>query len=311
MKIQSVIPNRNFNIYKSASFAFNFKSNIVRGDYFEPSVKNLYKIAKIEDLEGRVVYAPIIRQDPEIPRGGNAKEFLIKTNKDILGRAIVLDYPRYKGLFLSDLNTEEDSERHYKGAGSELLKCCVEESRKKGKEGKITCCAFHNEKPPFAFYYKNNFLIAKNDDNLVSQPTLYNAPLQYIVKNNLAVSEILPMDYNLFYMELDKESSSAFMRGERLYEDRICDEIALKDIEGCQYSAQFIEVPKGEYYIQMLNEEAESQKLAFIAKLKIHENLNGEKRFTLGPIVNDFLDSCPELEVWAYELLDDLAKQYL
>lgn len=65
-----------------------------------------------------------------------------------MGYAVVCDAKSTKELFLKELYTEENFSRHYRGAGSELLKCAVRESQKRGLDG--TLGAF--------FYPSNSFL---------------------------------------------------------------------------------------------------------------------------------------------------------
>ena len=237
----------------------------------------------------------------------------MRINQDAIGHAIVLGYPRHKGLFLSELYTEEDNNRAFRGAGTELLKCVVEESYKRGQEGRVTCCAFHDDAPPFMFYYKNNFTISKDDvDNLVKNAYLFNAPLQYIASRNVPLKEIFPQDMGLLYMELDTKGAEALMEGKKLYKDRICDDVAKKNIKGINYSAQFIKgSEKDEYYLQILNDDKNHDRLAFVAALKPRTDCLCDKYFEIADLKNNFMYSDSALEDFAYELLDDLAKKYL
>ncbi len=308
MKISPIKPFAIKPIIKNSSAPLAFKANIIEGDCFSPSIKNKY--AKIKNLEGKDVYVTLTKQSSRIPYGHSAFEYVIKHNEENLGYAIALDREDYDGLFLSDLYTQENKSRQYKGLGTELLKCIVEESYKKGFGGKILCCAYH-EDSPFVFYYKNNFRLY-NKDNFVQNPALYNASLQYITKNNLEVFDILPKNRDLLFFELDRKGADALMNNKRLYEDAICDEVGSMSINGQKYSAQYIKFPdKKESYLQIINEDASFSKLALILALEENNDFLGKKSFKIVNGEKNGMQYHREVGNFAKSLLDDLAQQYL
>lgn len=315
MKITVINPLKyNHNIVKrNKPCLINFKKNFVSGDYFQSLNSGLYKVVKIKDLEGHEIHAKIERKEPEFFYGADAKKFVISVNNNPLGNAIVFDYStRYKGLFLHGLYTEENEDRHYRGAGTELLKCAAEESKQRGYNGQISCNAYNDFKPPFVFYYKNNFEIYDDVIQHVENAHLFNGPLQYAAKNNVSIRSLLSDEDSSFYMQLNKKGADMLLEGKRLYENRICDEVATFEIDGQRYSAQFIESPKeGEYFIQVLNESKDSDKLCLIAALKVVFDENGKKHFKATEEQKDFLYSCQEVTNFALSLIGDLEKKYL
>lgn len=308
MKILPIQPFSINTIKRNPQTSLTFRKND-EGDYF--SFSKDYRYTKVKDIKGKDVYVTTKKQDSRIPYGHNAFEYVIKRDKQNLGFAIALDKDNYDGLYLSDLHTQENKLRQYKGLGTELLKCIVKESYDKGFGGKLLCCAYH-ENSPFVFYYKNNFRICDNKDSYIENPAMYNVPLHYVTINNLEVFDILPKNCELLFFELDKKGADAFMKNKRLYEDVICEDVAKTEIGGDIFSAQYIKFPDdNKSYLQILNESAKCAKLTLILALEETSDSDGQKEFKIVRKERNLFHYSNKVNNFAKSLLDDLAQKYL
>ncbi len=188
-------------------------------DGFKKSSDVEIKRVKIKDVNDNPVEAVIASLKPERGRmleqafGGDSKEFRIFVG-DKLGYIEVFgtkddNINKDRGLYVKEFYTEENNLRHYKGAGVELLKCAVEESKKRGFGGKIHLTA-SNVPPPFVFYYKNNFIPEECADK-------YFAAIDYAARKNIPISRILPKYVTNIDMKLDEKGAEAFLNNQRLF----------------------------------------------------------------------------------------------
>ena len=236
-------------------------------DTFETST---IKTAVIEDVKGNKIKAAIKEEkDKTNLSDKNPKTISINIGDKKLGHAVMYDTKQKDALYLKELYTEENFARHYIGAGTELLKCAVEESKKRGYSGRITLCA-ENSPPPFVFYYKNNFTAAP-------EVSLYNAAIDYAARNNIPVEKLLPEGLLSLDMELDEKGAEALLEGERLFEERMFKTIAKTNIGGKLYEANFIESQNGDFYLQILNNSSASRKQPWSAKGEIAQSKDGAK----------------------------------
>lgn len=239
-------------------------------DVFERQAKT--KNVLIQDIKGNPVEAVIVEEMPEDKLklyGKNPKKFTINVNDKQLGYAILYDSKDKGSVYLKELYTEENLRRHYKNAGTELLKCVVAESKKRGFGGAVILTA-SNSPPPFVFYYKNNFKVSYDI-------SCYNAAIDYAAKNNIPVYRILPDTLSALPMELDENGAVAFLRGERLYEKRNTSIILEKTAGDCKFQANYIESPyKNENYFQVLDLNSKHNKQCFVARVKKEQDNGNE-----------------------------------
>ena len=120
------------------------------------------------------------------------------------------------------------------------------------------------------FYYKNNFSAA-------GECSQYNAAIDYAARNNIPVSKILPVTMTALSMELDEKGAEALLKGKRLYEKRDFKVIATMQAGDEKYQANYIEGPKKDFYLQIIDDTAEEMKQKFVARGEIEEDKNGEK----------------------------------
>ena len=193
----------------------SFKGNI------NPIEKNGVEQSKvrnvtIKDLDGNDVNATIIEETYHSHFAHKEKKFILKVNGEQIGYAVVVDDNDNDKLFLNDLYTEEHNYRKYKGAGTELLKSAVNESIKRGYNGKIKVNASHGACSPLPFYYKNNLIIKRPDDvELYGFPQNKNAIIQYAIENNIPVDNMLFEFDRQTFMNLDEKGAKAFLEGKK------------------------------------------------------------------------------------------------
>ena len=281
-------------------------------DVFQSSFNNLDKKVTVQNLKGEDVKAIISRTTPCTTTAAHpVKKYTIYIDNRDKGH-LTLDGCDMDSLYMSHLSTERNSNRHYKGLGTELIKCAVNESKKKGKHGAITTCAHFYKEPPFLFYFKNNFKIIDSDCLDIDYPKLFNAPLQYAFKYNKHPFELIPEEIDTFYMKLDACGADALLEGKRLANSRICDTVDITMIDDELHSAQFIESPfENEYFLQVLNENEDSEKLCYIASLEPYEDENGKKHFKINEVLNWFETSSDMVDDFAQSLIPKLEEKYL
>lgn len=270
----------NVKLKNNRNFSPAFKG--LEEDTFE--VKNKTKPVKIQDISGRSVDAVI--EDSDFVYSdifSDDKKFSIIVNGQELGFALVRDNDQKTALDLFSLHTEDYDNKTYRGAGTELLKCAVNESMKRGYNGRIETWASNSKYSPLAFYYKENFIVpsfSKYAPESFNQK--HNAAIEYAISNNIPVQDVLPFSYRKGHMLLDEEGAKALLEEKRLYEDRTFEKIEQKNIDGVNYSANFIQSPlDSEYFIFIANEDAKTQKAEFVATVREKENENGVKHFIL------------------------------
>ena len=281
-------------------------------DVFQRSSDSKNKKVKVKNLKGEEVEATITKTTPALARNANQlTKYTISIGNYEKGKAVIS--PNFNdGVFLTRLHTERNPKREYKGLGTELIKHVVQESIQKGKDGTITTCAHYENEPPFKFYFKNNFKILDYDSLDVDYQRLYNAPLQYAVTYDKDIFDIIPKNNDTFYMKLDEKGAQALLEGKRLADSRICDIVATTEIDYELYSAQFIESPyEGEFFLQVLNEDMDEEKLCYIASLKPFEDENGQKHFQINEVLNCFEASSDMVDDFAQSLIPELEKKYL
>lgn len=266
MKIQNINP-----VFKSVKPNYlqqkrfnsvNFGLNPFRTrskDRFESQNIQKIKTVKIKDLQGKPIKAIITKEpynDTTGFLGTDPKKFTLRVDGAQLGYAITYN-SKYDDIFVKELFCEENKFRHYKGAGTELLKCIVEESYKQGYNGKVHLKASHVP-VPFAFYYKNNF---KGYGPLAH----YNAAIEYSIRSGTPISSLVPDSSTCLTMKLDEKEAKAFKRGKRLHQSRFFKTVLEKDIKNKKYVANLIESPnEGEFYFQVVNEGANKLKQELI-----------------------------------------------
>ena len=282
------------------------------GDVFQRSSDNKDKKVTVRNLKGEDVEAIITKTIPPLKTNIHQSiKYTISIDNDVKGKAVI-ESGLNKSVFLTRLHTGRDSQREYKGLGTELIKHIIQESIKKGKSGAITTCAYFGNEPPFKFYFKNNFKIIDSDEIDVDYQRLYNAPLQYAVTYGKNIFDVIPKNNDNFYMELDEKGARALLEGKRLADSRICDTVATTIIDDELYSAQFIESPyENEYFIQVLNEDMDEEKLCYVASLRPFEGEDGQKHFKINEVLNFSEASTDMVDDLAQSLLPELEKKYL
>jgi len=311
MQIQSI----NFLNFSPKSKITPRKQIVFKGlisDVFQRSSDNKNKKVTVKNLKGEDIDATITKTIPPLKTNiHQSVKYTISIDNDAKGKAII-EANRDNSVYLTRLHTERTSQREYKGLGTQLIKHIVQESIRKGKNGTITTCAYYGNEPPFKFYFKNNFKISDYDSLDIDYQRLYNAPLQYAVTYNKNIFDIIPKNNDTFYMELDEKGAQALLEGKRLADSRICDSIATTIIDDELYSAQFIESPyEGEFFLQVLNEDMDEEKLCYIASLRPFEDEDGQKHFKINEVLNWFEASSDMVDDFAQSLIPELEKKYL
>ena len=286
----------------------SFKGNInpIEQDSVEQSkVRNV----TIKDLDANDVNAAIIEKPGSSFFIPNEKKFILKVDDEQIGYAVVGDDGDKDKLFLISLYTQEHISRKYKGAGTELLKSAVNESIKRGYNGKIRVNATHGSCSTLPFYYKNNFIIEKPDNvKLYGYSQYKNAIIQYAIENDIPVDNMLFDFDRQAYMSLDEKGARAFLEDKRLYKDRTIEQIAQKNINGKNYSSNLIQLPyQNEYVLLVDGEDMEKLKTKFFANLLIKENENGKKHFVIQDLDN--YAGNDEQRDFALEALEKLAEE--
>lgn len=243
-------------------------ANPISADSFEKSKTKKVAIKDLSNIPIEAVIKEVIPQDTKEIKGKNPKKFIIEVNDKELGYATVSELE--DELFLDELSTQENFERNYKGAGTQLLKCAVRESKQRGFNGRLRLKAFHQPEP-FVFYYKNNFVIKGGLKH-------YNAALDYAAKNNLTIEDVIPEYITTLTMGLDEKSADAFLNNKRLYKTRNVLKICEKTINAQKYQVNLVPSPDSdEYYFQIINNDAKELKQCFIARTKTVEY--GNKKY--------------------------------
>ena len=196
-------------------------------------------------------------------------------------------------LYLANL-WGNSSQKEHKGDGTKILQNGVKESIKRGYNGKIGVWAVAS----LPFYYKSNFNFQHGD--------MRDAILQYVIRNNIPPQDVIP-HYWSANMKLDEEGAKALIDGNRLYKDRFYLKAAEKEINGSQYSANFIQAPfKDEFFLLVANEDEKQP--VFIASLKEKETENGEKHLSITNISHEYRPD-KESTNFALETLDKIARE--
>lgn len=264
----------------SVLFGGNFNFNVNRlGALRQPSFRasrvlaedtidfNCKKTATtITDLNGNPIKATITEEpydDDSGFFGSDPKRFTLYANGKELAYAISYNSrKREHSLFVKELFGEENYARHYRGAGTALLKTLVKESIKQGNEGRITLSASHVP-PPFVFYYKNNFQVTSESQKQ------HNATIDYAARNNIPAKALFPDGFSCLSMGLDEKGAEALLKDERLYEKREFRVIDKFDYKGRKYEVNLVQSPDlKEYNLQIVKPEAEKLKESFCARLK-------------------------------------------
>ena len=257
-------------------------ANSLSKDIFE---KSPIKTVTIKNTKGNNVDAIIKEEfykDDTGFFGTNPKMLSLNVNGKRLGYAVMYDSKDEDELYVKELYTEENFRRHYKGAGTELLKCLVEESKKRGHKGKISLTA-SNVPPPFVFYYKNNF-------QAISKYPQYIAAIDYAARNNVPVSKLLPDGVSALTIQLDEEGAEAFLAGKKLYEQKNSFTIAKTNISNKEFEASYTEAEDGCFYFQIISKNVDKKQQRWFATGKFTEE-NGKKYIRLYPIDENFYAS--------------------
>lgn len=228
--------------------------------------KHIKHQTTIKDLEGNEIKAIIIEEPYDDNTGffgSDPKKFTLFADNKKLAYAISYNGDKkYGGMFVKELFGEENYQRHYKGIGTELLKCLVKESKKQGNKGKIFLNASHIP-APFVFYYKNNFQVSGN------RTKQHNATIDYAARNNIPISSLLPNWFSSLSMVLDEKGANALLKGERLYEKREFHTIEKFDYKGRQYEVNLVQSPDlQEYNFQIVTPETKEFIGTYSARLK-------------------------------------------
>ena len=185
---------------------------------------------KIKDTEGN--YADAVINDVT-PKSNikNSTGILALTVEDTQIAGINF-YPKDNHIYIDYLYNNKPG-LGYKGAGTELLKCAVRESKAYGFGGAAELHAQQNgTNTPIPFYYKNNFRF-KNNNVLKEALTLYT------IQNKIPSNQVFGLSDGSADMILDREGANALLEGNRLYKDRKLvkiDEKIIKDNHDNIYS---------------------------------------------------------------------------
>ena len=208
------------------------------------------------------------------------------------------------------LYTQEHKSRKYKGAGTQLLKCAVEESIKRGYNGKLKLQASHSACSPMVFYYKNNFVIPRPSDcRLYGYENCHNAVIEYAIANNIPIDNLLPETKRSAFMKLDEQGAKAFLQGKQLYKERSVEKLAEKNIDDENYSANLIKSPNsGEYFLLIVNENSGNLKADLVITLQEKTDENNVKHLKICDICEyEFSDN--EDMNFAFETVEKLAQE--
>lgn len=253
-----------------------FKGTSPIGDNFEKSPE--IKKVKIQTKDGAPIDAEITKSSLDdsrvmAPKGSKPVQFTMNRGN---GRynyyAIAHGTNEKTGFHLDELYADEIFSRKYKGVGTELLKCVVEESKKRGFKGLVNVGA-SNFPPPFAFYYKNNFKV-------ISNYSYQNAAIEYAIRNNVPITSVIDSSISALPMQLDPKEADAFLNNKRTHEERMYETIDTKEIDGEEREVNLIQAPSGldeEYYLQIINKSQEDHKQVYIACLREQIDENGDK----------------------------------
>lgn len=251
---------------------------------------------KIKDMKEREIDA-IIKEEEIYDEtgifGDSLKKFTIYVNGAQAGYADVFKQEN-NILYLLDLHVQEQENRIYRNIGTELLKSVVKESEKQGCEGRVILNASHFS-PPFAFYYKNNFKVARE------KSAYYNAGIDYAARKNVPVSEVLPCYYTSLTMELDKNGAKAFLEGKKLYKERRFETIDSRKISGINFESNLIQSPDlNKNYLQIINTDNSNQCLC--VEIEETKDKKGQKCLRF---IKEFDVKTPE---YILEYADEMAK---
>ena len=240
----------------------------------------------VKDKEGNWVEATIGRfpqEDlPAFCNGIGKIDYIMQINGKIAAEALVMDAQNDDSLYLSALFLKNKASDKYRGIGSELLKCAVQESINRGYKGKISLLASY-QPAPFVFYYKNNCKIC-------NELELLNPALDYAAKNDLDIEALIPPIINICEMELDEKGAEAFLKGQRLYERRPSCNISKKNINGTNYLANLVQFNDNKFYIQVLDNDSKYNKLKTAASVEVKEDDKG-KYLEVYYLQNAFVES--------------------
>ena len=141
--------------------------------------------------------------------GSGTKVFFVKKGLKELGYLVLADSSNRDSVMIYELFTCEHNKRKYKGVGTELLKAAVQESIKRGYDGRAVVYAAHVPQP-FVFYYKNNFRPFVEQEK-------YTPALDFVARNpSLRIEQFLP-NVKSMYMRIDEDGARALLNGKRLY----------------------------------------------------------------------------------------------
>lgn len=290
MQIPKILPFTKINLTpRTPSFC---SSSPIEDSFSLDEHKKVKKVI-IQDMEGRDIEASIVEKVSSNPDATcNQKDFLFYIHGKQVAHATVQDNFG-RDLRLGELYSEEPEMRKYKGIGTKLLECAVLESIKRGYEGRVSVQASHSAYSPLAFYYKNNFVVEKSKDNsLENNLEIFNAPIDYAIKTNTYVGDILPVYRQSAYMNLDENGAKAFLEGRRLYEERYFKPLKRTSIKGDEFASYLIQSPyEKEYFLAIFNESAKRNKLVNVTPLFLKETPEGEKYF-------DIKETDNSLSVW-------------
>ncbi|MDD3236861.1 MAG: GNAT family N-acetyltransferase [Candidatus Gastranaerophilales bacterium] len=172
--------------------------SILRGLYYDivgefcSSDKNIILMTKDGESVNALISKPK-RDDWYVLSGGDCvgSVVLSRANATVRGN----NYPEYYKdkpyLFINSIN----SSKEYKGVGTQLVRECVRESRRRGFDGRL-CLNTTTTKPDFGspvpFYYKMGFQAADKDKQSMIEAAINNgAP---IPASCTAVTMFLPKD---------------------------------------------------------------------------------------------------------------------
>lgn len=247
------------------------------GDSFEKQKGVGIKKVGLKDINDKNVEAYIISKESTVNgklNGIKRTTYALIAGGDQYGNMTTIREKDH--VYLEKLETREPSKREYKNAGTELVKCAVEESMKAGFGGKVELVASYSPSP-VAFYYKNNFRVPKYKKfGNVHYNQQINAGVDYAIRNNVPFERVIP-DPDATYMELDEEGAKALLENRRLYRQRITKKLFTRPLQNHDYGYYFIQSPhKGEFLFLVADESISAFKnyTAYaVAGLK-RDNLN-------------------------------------
>ena len=192
----------------------NFTAALNRDCFVKQQGKCNVKNISLHTFDGREISATISPTDKYQGKvssyGNNAEAFVVNKDSQELAYIVLSDNPQKDCVIVHELYVNKINAQNIKGCGTELLKVAVQESIRRGYNGKVFVFAVNNP-PPYIFYYKNNFRPLEDFDGKL---TLI---LDFAAKHpNVPINLFLPKVTHM-YMFLSEDSAKALLEDRHLY----------------------------------------------------------------------------------------------